>query len=169
MENPFSLKRKAMEKTPNNFIIIKSIKIILVYVSRLKKNLFFFFFSLTHTLIISFKGGNTLLSPPWLSSRRRQPFALFPLAIFLKAAIPYTLLPLAFLLSENLFSLSWFHALFSLAIFLKVAIPFILLPLVFLLSKNLFSLFWFHALFFFSLKGELLGQKHQILWSIVYL
>ena len=82
MENPFSLKGKTTRQTPNNFIIIKSISIILMYVSQfLKKKkkslLFFFTFTHTHTLIISFKGNNTLLSPPWLSSRRRQPFTLF--------------------------------------------------------------------------------------------
>ena len=80
-----------------------------------KEKSLLFFFALTHTLIISFKGGNTLLSPLQLSSRRQQPFALSPLAIFLKVAIPCTLLPLVFLPSENLFSLSWFHALFSLS------------------------------------------------------
>ena len=102
--------------------MIKSITIILVYVSRLKKNLSCFsLLSHTHThthtqrLIISFKGSNTLLSPPRLSSQRQQPFALSSLAIFLNAAIPCTLLPLAFFPSKNLFSLSWFHALFSLS------------------------------------------------------
>ena len=33
---------------------------------------------------------NTLLSPPWLSSRRWQPFTLSSLAIFLKAATLYS-------------------------------------------------------------------------------
>ena len=105
MKNPFFFKgKKPQNKLRINFIIIKSITIILVYVSRL-----------SHTLIISFKGSNILLSPPRLFSRRRQPFALPSLAIFLKTAIPCTLLPLAFLPSKNLFSLSWFHALFSLS------------------------------------------------------
>ena len=64
MENPFSLKGKTTGQTPNNITIIKSIGISLVYVSRLKKNLFLsFFFLLSHILIISLKGGNTLLSP----------------------------------------------------------------------------------------------------------
>ena len=76
MENPFSWKEKTTGQIPNNFTIIKLITIILVYVSRLKKNLSYFFFALTHTLVISFKGSNTLLTPPQLSSRRRQPFAL---------------------------------------------------------------------------------------------
>ena len=39
VENPFSLKGKTTRQTPNNLTIIKSITIILVYVSRLKKNL----------------------------------------------------------------------------------------------------------------------------------
>ena len=87
MENPFSLKGK----TPNNFTIIKSITIILVYVSWLKKNLSYFsLLSHTHTnylfqrqqhfalssLAIFSKATNPLLSPPWLSSWRRQYLAL---------------------------------------------------------------------------------------------
>ena len=101
-----------MRQTSNNFTIIKSITIILVYVSRLKKNLSYFsLLSHTHTLIISFKGSNTLLSPPRLSSRRRQPFALSSLAIFLKVAIPCILLPLAFLPRENLLVLRFIFSL----------------------------------------------------------
>ena len=88
MENPFSLKGKIMEETQNQFTIIKSITIILMYVSRLKKNLFYFSL-LLHTLIISFKDGNTLLSYfyflgfsrvnifsfwIWLENIKRQPF-----------------------------------------------------------------------------------------------
>ena len=66
VENPFSLKGKITGQIPNNFTIIKSITIILVYVSWLKKNLSYFSFlthTHTHTLIISFKCSNTLLSP----------------------------------------------------------------------------------------------------------
>ena len=62
VKNIFSLKGKTMGETHNQFTIIKSITIILVYVSRLKKNLSYFFFLLLHTLIISLKGGNTLPS-----------------------------------------------------------------------------------------------------------
>ena len=62
MENSFSLMGKTTRRTSNNFTIIKSITIIFMYVSRIKKNLSYFFFTLTHTLIISFKGDNTLLS-----------------------------------------------------------------------------------------------------------
>ena len=51
-----------MRQTPNNFIIIKSITIIFMYVSWLKKKSLLFSL-LSHTLIIFFKGGNTLLSP----------------------------------------------------------------------------------------------------------
>ena len=61
MENSFSLMGKTTRRTSNNFTIIKSITIIFMYVSRIKKILSFFFFTLTHTLIISFKGDNTLL------------------------------------------------------------------------------------------------------------
>ena len=48
VENPFSLKGKTMRQTPNNFIIIKSITITFIYVSRLKKNLSYFSL-LSHT------------------------------------------------------------------------------------------------------------------------
>ena len=48
VENPFFLKGKTTGQTPNNFTITKSIIIILVYVSRLKKNLSYFSL-LTHT------------------------------------------------------------------------------------------------------------------------
>ena len=65
----FSLKRKTTGQTPNNFTIIKLITIILVYVSRLKKNLSSFPL-LSHILIISLKDGNTLLSPPYFFSPR---------------------------------------------------------------------------------------------------
>ena len=51
-----------MRQTPNNFIIIKSITIIFMYVSWLKKKSLLFSL-LSHTLIIFFKGSNTLLSP----------------------------------------------------------------------------------------------------------
>ena len=57
MENRFFLKGKTMGQTPNNFTIIKSITIILVYVSRLKKKISYFSL-LSYTLIIFLKGGN---------------------------------------------------------------------------------------------------------------
>ena len=57
MENPFSLKGKITRQTPNNFIIVKSITIILVYASRLlkkkKKKPLLFFFALTHINYLS--------------------------------------------------------------------------------------------------------------------
>ena len=131
-----------MGQVMNNFIIIKSITIILVYVSRLKKNLsyvsllshtlslclmvkekspYFSLLSHTHSLCVFSKqilcslflgylleGGNTLLSPPWLSSRRRQLFVLSSLAISLKVVIPCSLL-LDYLLesSNTLLSPPW--------------------------------------------------------------
>ena len=49
MENPFSLKGKIIGQALNNFTIIKSIKIILVYVSQLKKISFIFLGFHTHT------------------------------------------------------------------------------------------------------------------------
>ena len=148
VENPFFLKGKTTRQTSNNFTIIRSITIIRVYVSRLKKN--FSYFSLlsrthTHTQIISFKGGNTLLSPFYflLHAQLSHGCLLFSLSgsllvalssfsflcsllffcsytyslcVFSKAAVPYSLLPLAFLPSENPFSLSWFHTLFSISL-----------------------------------------------------
>ena len=58
----FLLEGKTTGQTPNNFTIIKSITIILVYVSWLNKN-FSCFSLLSHTQIISLKSGNTLHSP----------------------------------------------------------------------------------------------------------
>ena len=116
MENPFSLKEKIEGQTPNQFTIIKSITIILMYVSRLKKNLFFFF---SHTQIISLKGGNTLLSPfyfllhAWLFLG-----CLLSLSGSLLDALSILLcgfLFLCFLPSETPFFLSWFHPLYSLS------------------------------------------------------
>ena len=69
VENHFFLKGKTLRQTSNQFTIIKSITIIFVYVSRLKKN-FTCFSLLSHTLIISIKGGNILLSPFYFSSPR---------------------------------------------------------------------------------------------------
>ena len=60
MENHFSLKGKTTKQISNNFTIIKSITIILIYVSRLKKNLLFFF-ALTHTNYLSQKAIILLL------------------------------------------------------------------------------------------------------------
>ena len=62
MENLFSFKGKTTGQTPNNFTIIKSITIILMYVSLLMKNLSCFSL-LSHTQIISLKGDNNLQSP----------------------------------------------------------------------------------------------------------
>ena len=64
MENPFSLKEKTTGQTSNNFTIIKSITIIIVYFSRLQEKTFLFFFTLTHT------------------TQRRQRFALSFLFFF---------------------------------------------------------------------------------------
>ena len=63
----FLLKRKNHGTNSNQFTIIKSIIIILVYVSRLKKNLSYSSL-LSHTLISSLKDSNTLLSPLYFSS-----------------------------------------------------------------------------------------------------
>ena len=61
MENSFSLKRKTIGQTPNNSTIIKSVTIIIVYVSQLKKNLFCFSL-LSHTHYLSLSKAATLCS-----------------------------------------------------------------------------------------------------------
>ena len=58
VENPFSLKGKTMGQTLNNFTIIKSITIILMYASWLKKKNLCYFSLLSHTQIIFLKGDN---------------------------------------------------------------------------------------------------------------
>ena len=123
MENPFSLKGKTTGETPNNFTIIKSITIILVYVSRRKKNLLVFLFSQTLSLCVLkaatlcsllldyfLEGGNTLLSPPLLSSRRWQCLTLSFLLRSSQAKIPF----FSVLVSRSIFPLpredSWAKA-----------------------------------------------------------
>ena len=136
MENLFFFEGKITGQTLNQFIIIKLITTILMYVSRLKKKSFLFFFLFSHTQIISLKDDNTLHSPfsfllhtqlslSWLSffSFKRLPLgcSLFSLSfdslfssICSNPPCCCSHFPLAFLPSENPFSLSWFHALFSL-------------------------------------------------------
>ena len=67
LKNPFSLKGKTTGQIPNNFTIIKSITIIFLYVSYLKKKSLLFSL-LSHTLIIFLKCDNTLLSHFYFSS-----------------------------------------------------------------------------------------------------
>ena len=76
VENPFFLKGKTMRKTLNNFTSIKSITIILVYVSRLKK-ISLVFLTLTHTnyfsqmqqhFTLSFLFSFSCTTLSWLSS-----------------------------------------------------------------------------------------------------
>ena len=133
MENLFSLKGKITGQTLNNFTIIKSITIIIMYVSRLKENfscfsllsyntnylfqrrqhftLFFFFFSTYSFFLVVFFFSKRLPLGCSLS------FFLcgvlyfcsctYSFCVFSKAAVPYSLLPLAFLPSQNPFFLSW--------------------------------------------------------------
>ena len=97
VENPFSLKGNTTGQISNQFTIIKSITIIFVYISKLKKNLSYFSL-LSHTnflskaatlcslLSISFSTHNTL---SWLSSFSKRPplgcslFSLVRLPLFL--------------------------------------------------------------------------------------
>jgi len=92
VENPFSLKGKTMGQTPNNFNIIKSITIVLVYVSQLKKKISIVFFAHTHTNYLSqrrqhfalsflFSSSRTALS--WLSSLSLSGSLLAALSFFL--------------------------------------------------------------------------------------
>ena len=65
MKNHFSLKGKKEKgkitrQTLNNFTIIKSITIILMYVSQLKKNIYIYIFLLSHTQIIFLKRQQSL-------------------------------------------------------------------------------------------------------------
>ena len=105
MENPFFWNEKTMRQIPNNFTIIKSITIILVYVLQLKKNRSFFLYSHTHELFLSkaatfcslllgylLEGNNSLLSPPWLSPWRRQYLALSFFLHFSQAKIIFLFL-----------------------------------------------------------------------------
>ena len=138
----FLLEGKTTGQTPNNFTIIKSITIILVYVSWLNKN-FSCFSLLSHTNYLSqkrqhfalsflFSSPRTALS--WLSSFSLNSSLLatlssfsflcgflflysctYSLYVFSKALVPYSLLFLTFLPSENPFFLSLFHTLFSLS------------------------------------------------------
>ena len=67
------------------------------------------FFSLSSSLFTSLSSFSFLCGFLFLYS------CSYSLYVFLKATVPYSLLPLAFLLSKKHFSLSWFHALFSLS------------------------------------------------------
>ena len=104
MENPFSLKGKTTGQTPNNFTIIKSITIILVYASLLKKKNLSYFSLFSHTKL-SFSKAATLCSLlfiffsmhnslSWLSSfSKRLPLgcSLFPCAAILVATLTFAL------------------------------------------------------------------------------
>ena len=77
VENHFSLKGKTTGQTLNNFTIIKSITIIIVYVSRLNNKSLLFFFTLAHTnyfsqrqqhFVFSFLFSFPCTTLSWLSS-----------------------------------------------------------------------------------------------------
>ena len=119
MENPFSLKEKIEGQTPNQFTIIKSITIILMYVSRLNKNLFFFFF-LLHTnylsqrwqhFTLSFLFSSPRMALSWLSSLSKR----LPLGCSLNS---FVRLPLSLFSSQrnSFFSLLVSPSIFSLPI-----------------------------------------------------
>ena len=129
MENPFSLKGKTTGQTLNNFTIIKSITIIIVYVIRLKKNLSYFSL-LSHTLIISLKGGNTLLSPFYflLHAQLSLDSLLFSKRFTLGCSLSFFLCGFLFLCSCT----------YSPYVFSKTAAIYSLLSLGFLPSENPF-------------------------------
>ena len=97
------MEKNTREKLQISFTILKSIYNISCVCLTVKEKFLLFFFTLTYTLLMSHEGNNILLSPPWLSSQRRQPFALSSLAISSKVA------------SRKPFFLSRFHSLFSLS------------------------------------------------------
>ena len=134
---PFFFKGKITGQTLNKFIIIKLITTILKYVMRLKKKFLLFFFALSHTNYLSQRrqhfARTTLslsLSLSWLSFSSLSGSFLVALSfLFVWLSLSFLSLfssicsnppcccsnfPLAFLLSENFFFLSQFHALFSL-------------------------------------------------------
>ena len=91
-----------MGETPNQFYYYQINYNISCVCLSIKEKSLLFFFALTYTLLVSHEGDNTLLSPPQLFSRRRQPFTFSFLTISSKAA--------------TLFSLSISHYIFSLPI-----------------------------------------------------
>ena len=108
-----------------------------------KEKSLLFFFTLTHTLIISFKGNNILLSPFYFLFHEQ----FFLLAVFsLSSSLLGTL---SILLCDN----PCYCSLFS-----KVAVPYSLLPLVFLPSENPFSLLVLRSIFPLPI-GRTLGPK----------
>ena len=100
-----------------------------------EKSLLFFFYFMWQHFALSFLFYSPRIALSWLSSFSLSGSFLATLSsfsflcgflflcscthslcVFLKVVIPCTLLPFAFLPSENPFSLSWFHALFSLSL-----------------------------------------------------
>ena len=88
MESPFSLKVKSTEQTLNQFyyyqINYNNSCVCLNYNFTIIKSILLF--------LCLLKGGNTLLSPHWLSPQRQQLIALSFLTIFLKASTICSLL-----------------------------------------------------------------------------
>ena len=93
-----------------------------------KEKSLLFFFTLTHTLIISFKGENTLLSPFYFLLH-----AQFSLGCLLFSKWPTLGCSLSFFLCGFLFLC---FCTYCLCVFWKAVITYSLLSLVFLLSEN---------------------------------
>ena len=152
VENLFSLKGKTTRETPNNFTIIKSITIILAYVSRLqKKYLLFSLFS--HTLIIFIKSNNTLLSHFYflLHAQLSLDYLLFSKWLTLGCSLFFFLYNFLFLCSCT----------YSLCVFSKSATLCSLLSLAFLPSKNPFYSLLVSHYIFPLLKGRTLRPKSK--------
>ena len=67
-----------MRETPNQFHYYQiNIQFTYIYLTA-KKKFLLFFFALTYTLLVSHKGDNILLSPPWLSSQGDNPLLSLP-------------------------------------------------------------------------------------------
>ena len=153
-----------MRQTPNQFNIyqINYNNFCICLIAKEKS----FFFLLSHTLIISLKSSNTLLSPFYflLHAQLSLGCLLFSKRLTLVCSLSLfsCVASSFFALAHTLFVSSQRRQSFTLSFFLRsfqAKIPFILS--------------WFDALFFFSPKGGPLGQSQrqsqQLLCSIVYL
>ena len=136
-----------MGQTPNQFTIYQ-INYNNSCVCLTVKEKIYIYILLSHTLIISLKDSNTLLSPFYflLHAQLSLGCLLFSKQLTLVCSLSFFLYDFLFLCSCT----------YSLCVFSKVTI-----------------LSWFDALFFFSPKGGLLGQSQrqsqQLLCSIVCL
>ena len=155
-------REKPQDKLWINSLFIKSITIILVYVSRLKKNLPCISL-LSHTLIIFLKCGNTLLSPFYflLHALLSLDCLLFSKWLTLGCSFFFFFFGCGFLFLCT--------CTYSLCVLPKAAALYSLIPLAFFPNENHFYSLLVSHFVFLSPNGGPLGQSQQILCSIVYL